>query len=383
LQNQGPIYFDHQAHAPIDPRVADRLASAFREYDANPHSAHQPGDIARRAVEEARLQVAGLIGAESAEVLFTSGATESNNLAIGGLRDWLAASHSPRVLVSAGEHPSVMAAAAAFSTKVETVPLLSSGVVDLGQLERMLGGAAGLVSIAAANHEIGTIQPIAEISRITRSAGALFHSDLAQAAGKLPIDAALLDLASISSHKMCGPVGIGALFIRRSLRRHLRPILHGGGQEANLRPGTLPAPLCVAFGEACRFARDEMGGETDRVTRLRDGLLLRLTDLGGVSVNGGPARLPGNINISFDGVDGEALVLRLRPTVALSTGSACTSASLEPSHVLAAIGVTGERAEGAVRISLGRSTTPEEVRAAGNAIAEAVTTLRSTRRRVA
>ena len=227
------------------------------------------------------------------------------------------------------------------------------------------------------------MQPIGEVSKLARAAGALVHSDLAQAAGKIPVDMAVLDLASISSHKLGGPVGVGALAVRRTLRRHLRPVQHGGGQEAGLRPGSVPAPLCVAFGEACTSTLREMRDDGARIAALRDELLERLTQVGGLAVNGGGERLPGNLNVSFEGVDGEALVLRLRPQLSISTGSACSSTSFEPSHVLAAIGVTGMRAEGAVRISLGRSTTVAEVAVAGEAIAAAVAALRATLRKVA
>lgn len=383
MTDEGPIYLDHQAHAPIDGRVVEVLARAFVELDANPHSTHVSGEDARKAVEAARGQVAALIGAEPSEVTFTSGATEANNLAFGGLRERLATIGRTRVLASEGEHPSVLAAAEAFSDSVELIPLTPSGVIDLAAFERLLRSGAGLVSVAAANHEIGTVQPIGEISRLTRAAGAILHSDLAQAAGKVHVDMAALDLASVSSHKLGGPVGIGALAIRRPLRRHMRAIQHGGGQEGGLRAGSVPAPLCVAFGEACAIASREMAVEGGRVAALRDALLARLRDAGRVVVNGGPDRLPGNLNVSFDGVDGEALVLRLRPQLSISTGSACTSTSLEPSHVLAAIGVTGRRAEGAVRISLGRSTTEAQVAVAGEAIAAAVAALRATLRRVA
>ncbi len=383
MADEGPIYLDHQAHAPIDRRVAEVLARAFVDLDANPHSTHVPGETARRAVESARSQVALLIGAEPAEIVFTSGATEANNLAFGGLRERLRAIDRTRVLVSAGEHPSVLAAAAAFFDEVDHIPLTAQGTVDLAVLERQLRGGIGLVSVAAANHEIGTVQPINEVSKLARAAGAFVHSDLAQAAGKVPVDLAVLDLASVSSHKLGGPVGVGALAVRRTLRRHLRPIQFGGGQEAGLRPGSVPVPLCVAFGEACTIAMRDMRSDSARVAALRDQLLVRLTHVGGVAVNGGGERLPGNLNLSFEGVDGEALVLRLRPQLSISTGSACSSTSLEPSHVLAAIGVTGRRAEGAVRISLGRSTTVAEVVAAGEAIAAAVAALRATLRKVA
>lgn len=383
MSDRSVIYLDHQAHAPIDRRIAELLGRAFLEFDANPHSSHLKGEGARKAVEAARCPVGDLIGAAPSEIIFTSGATEANNIVFSGLRARLEATQRTRVLVSAGEHPSVLAAAEAASTCVEQIPLRPSGIVNLAVLERMLEDGAGLVSVAAANHEIGTIQPLERISFMVRQAGALLHSDLAQAAGKIPVDFRLLDLASLSSHKLAGPVGIGALAVRRSLRRHLSAQLHGGGQEGGLRAGTVPAPLCVAFGAACEIARTEMAHEAARVKALRDMLLDRLAAIGGMSINGGADRLPGNINVSFRDVDGEALVLRLRDSLAISTGSACTSTSLEPSHVLAAIGVHGREAEGAIRISLGRTTDEAQIMAAASLIADAVGTLRSTVRRVA
>lgn len=383
MDEHRPIYLDYQAHAPIDRRVAEVMARAFVQYDANPHSAHRCGRLAHEAVELARAQVAALIGADPAEIVFTSGATESNNLALGGLRARLETFDSDSILVSAGEHPSVLAAADRLGVRVAHLPLLPTGIVDLDALDRMLSAGAGLVSAAWANHEIGTIQPMAEIGARVHKAGALLHSDLAQAAGKVAVDAALLDVASVSSHKLGGPVGVGALYVRRSLRRHMRAIMHGGDQEGGLRSGTVPAPLCVAFGEACMLASREMRAEAVRVAELRDSLLERLSAVGGLAINGGPDRLPGNLNVSFEGVDGEALVLRLRDKVAIATGSACSSSSLDPSHVLAAIGVVGRRAEGAIRISLGRQTTPHEVVLAAEMMVAAVVALRATKLRAA
>ena len=317
-------------------------------------------------------------------MVFVSGATEANNLAIRGISAHLAAKGRPRILVGAGEHPSVLAAADGVTGKrVDRVPLLPDGSLNAMALDRMLDGTTGLVSVAAANHETGSVQAITSIAGRVASAGALLHSDLAQAAGKIPVDIGVVDLASVSAHKLGGPMGIGALVVRRRLRRHLAPLMLGGGQEGGLRAGTLPPALCVAFGVACRIAREEMAAEGRRVAALRDGLQGRLATAGGMSVNGGGERLPGNLNVSFEGVDGEALVMRVRDTVALSTGSACTSTSLEPSHVLEAIGVTGRRAEAAIRIGLGRSTTAEETAAAADAILDAVTALRNTLRRVA
>ncbi len=381
---QLPIYLDHQAHEPLDPRVAATIADAFARYDANPHSTHGPGEEARSAVEEARRNVANLIGAEPAEIIFTSGATEANNIAIRGVARRLTQIDSNRLLVAAGEHPSVLAACEDLAgMRVVLLPLQSTGELDLTELDRSLASGTGLVSVAAANHEIGTVQDMASISRRTRAAGALLHTDLAQAAGKVQVGIEGIDLASMSAHKLGGPMGVGALYVRRSLRRHMQPITRGGGQEGGLRPGTVPVALCVGFGEACRLAEMEMETDASRVARLRDSLLEQLSEAGGLVVNGGGPRLPGNLNVSFDGVDGEALVMRLRNVVALSTGSACTSASLEPSHVLAAIGVIGRRAEQAVRLSLGRATTQENVAAAAAEIFAAVQALRATARRVA
>ena len=379
-----PVYLDHHAHSLLDPRVAELLADAFLRFDANPHSTHLAGEESRRAVEDARVHVADLIGVQPGEIIFTSGATEANNMALRGMASHLSAAGRSGILVSAGEHPSVLEAAAnAQGMMVGQIPLTPDGIVDLSQLRRMSEERTGLVSVAAANHEIGTVQPLCEIAAVAGAGGALLHSDLAQAAGKIPIDVSVLDLASLSSHKLGGPGGIGALMVKRRLRRHLRPITVGGGQEAGARPGTVPAPLCVAFGEACRIASAQMDADAVRMARLRDRLLARLRLAGGLDVNGGSTRLPANLNVSFDGVDGEALVLRIRDVVSVSTGSACTSASLEPSHVLKAIGVSDRRAEGAIRVGLGRATTEADIDVAADAIVSAVAILRATLRRVA
>ena len=381
---RGIIYLDHHAHAPMDPRVAHLLIDAFQRFDANPSSSHAPGEAAWNAVEAARAEVADLLAVEPAEVVFTSGATESNNMVMAGHRRLTSPSHNEPILVASGEHRSVLVPAAREAGGAAQVPLTEDGTVRMNVLESMLLKGASLVSIAAANHEIGTIQPIAAIGELCRRHDTLFHSDLAQAAGKIRLDLHTVDFASVSSHKLGGPTGVGALIIRRRHRRHFRPTFLGGGQEGGLRPGTVPVPLCVAFGEACRLARTEMDADAARIAALRDELLDQLATVGGLQVNGGGPRLPGNLNVSFDGVDGEALAIRLRDSVAISTGSACTSASLEPSHVLIAIGLSGRRAEGALRFGLGRSTTADDVAGAAEAVIEAVTTLRSaTSRRAA
>lgn len=379
-----PIYLDNHAHAQLDKRVASLLADSFERLDANPHSIHEHGTAAHQAVERARDEVASLIDCTPGELIFTSGATEANNLAIGGLSSYLRSVGRPRLLVGAGEHPSVLEAADHLSGgHSERVPLKSDGKVDLQALETMLGDNVGIVSVAAANHEIGTVQDIKAIAERVHRAGALLHSDLAQAGGWIRVRSDLLDVASLSSHKLGGPVGIGALYIRRRHRRHLAAQILGGGQEHGARSGTVSAPLCAAFGAACTFIAAERGEANERVAALRDRLLRHLHLAGGLNVNGGDDRLPGNLNISFDDVDGEALVLRLRNDVSASTGSACTSHSLEPSHVLLAIGLDDVRARGAIRLGLGKATTATEIDEAAEAIVAAVHALRSFARRAA
>lgn len=384
MSDARPIYLDHHAHALLDPRVAAVLADALTRFDANPHSLHAPGAAAHQAVEAARSEIAALIGCASGEVIYTSGATEANNLAISGMVAHCASLGRPRVLVGAGEHPSVLAAAdEACGATAERIPLRPTGQVDIDALDAMLGPDVGLVSIAAANHEIGTIQGLPLIAERVRRAGALLHSDLAQAAGWIAVRSELLDLASLSAHKLGGPTGIGALMIRRRLRRHLRPQSHGGGQEHGARAGTVPVALCVAFGTACNLVAAEREEAVARVAALRDSLRDQLEQVGGFAMNGGADRLPNNLNASFDGVDGEALILRIRDQVSASTGSACTSQSLEPSHVLTAIGLLDARAQGAIRLGLGKSTSSRDVEAAGEAIIDAVRTLRAMSRRAA
>lgn len=379
-----PVYLDNHAHAQLDKRVAKLLAESFEKLDANPHSLHGPGSVAHEAVEKARDEVSNLVGCAPGELIFTSGATEANNLAIFGLSAYSHSKGRPRILVGAGEHPSILAAADNMSNgDAERIPLRRDGKVDLDALENMLGHDVGLVSIAAANHEIGTIQDIDAIAKRVHQVGALFHSDLAQAGGWLRIRSDVLDVASLSSHKLGGPIGIGALFIRRRHRRHLEAQVVGGEQEHGTRAGTVSAPLCAAFGAACAFIAAEREETNARVASLRDHLHRQLQTAGRVSLNGGDDRLPGNLNISFDGVDGEALVLRLRNDVSASTGSACTSQSLEPSHVLLAIGVDDARARNAVRFGVGKRTTAADINHAAEAIIAAVQALRSVARRAA
>jgi cysteine desulfurase len=380
-----PIYMDYHSHSPVEPRVLQRMVDAYSSVDANPHSTHGHGGVAHSAVETARGQVAELLGCRSSEILFTSGATESNNLALSGLVEHLRATNKKRIVVSTIEHASILEKAADLERQgwiVDMVPVHSSGQLDLSALESILRDDTGLVSVAWANHEIGVVQPMEEISRIVRSKGVLLHSDLSQIAGKLPLSAALLDLASVSAHKLGGPTGIGALYVSRRLRPKLLPTLRGGGQEGGARSGTVSPPLCVGFGAACAITFAEMAQESVRVAQLRNRLRSRLFALPGVAENGdSQAKLPGNLNLRFEDVDGEALVLRVQQEVSLSTGSACSARTLEPSHVLLAIGLSRQQAETAVRIGLGHGTTAEEVERAANAIERAVGALRSTRRR--
>ena len=375
-----PLYMDYNAHAPMDPVVLRRMATAYEEFDANPHATSMEGEAALGALTEARGEVAKLINARPNDIVFTSGATEANNLALLGIAYHLEAKGRRTIVVSAAEHPSVLRAADHLGARgydVRRAPLRHDGQLDLEHLDVLLDRTVGLVSVAAVNHEIGAVQPIADIASRVRAVGALLHSDLAQAAGKVDLDANWFDLGSLSAHKLSGPTGIGALYVSRPLRRVMRALQLGGGQEGDLRSGTLSAPLCVGFGVACTVARQAMPEERARVAELRDRMLAGLLRIGGVEVNGGlQRRVPGNLNVTIRGVDAEALVLRVRPRLSIATGSACTAHSLEPSHVLLALGLSREEAESAVRISLGRFTTEAEVDFAVEILADAVDALR-------
>ena len=373
-----PVYLDYQATTPVDSRVLDAMLPYFREKFGNPHStSHALGREAAEAVEHGRSQVAALIGADPREIVFTSGATESNHLAIKGAARFLR-EHCNRVVTLATEHKCVLESARRLEREgfeVAVLPVKPDGLVDLDALAEAIDERTALVSVMAANNEIGVIQPLAEIGALAHAKGALFHTDAAQAVGKLPIDVETMhiDLLSISGHKMYGPKGIGALYIRRRPRVRLEPLFDGGGQERGHRSGTLPAPLCVALGEACAVAAGEMAGEGARLKSLRNSLLQRLREgVPDLRVNGDlDRRLPGNLNVAFPGVDALALLDTL-PELALSTGSACTSAEVEPSYVLKALGLDDALAIGAVRIGLGRFTTEAEIEFAAEALTAAV-----------
>jgi len=377
--NAAPIYLDYQATTPVDRRVLDEMLPWFTEKFGNPHSAtHAYGREAAEAVEAARAEVAALIGAEPREIVFTSGATESNNLAIKGAARFHSQFGRDRIVTLATEHKCVLESAAAMAREgcsVSVLPVQANGIVDLAALGAAIDERTALVSVMAANNEIGVLQPLAEIGALCRVRGVLFHTDAAQAVGKVPVDvdAMAIDLLSISAHKIYGPKGIGALYVRRRPRARIEPLLDGGGQERALRSGTLPAPLCVGFGAAARIAREEMGAEAERLLGLRRrmlaGLQARLPEL---RLNGDPERrLPGSLNLSFPGVPALAL-MEACPGLALSTGSACTAAEVEPSYVLRALGLPDALAGASLRLGLGRYTTESEVNFAVETLAAAV-----------
>lgn len=375
-------YLDYQATTPCDPRVVEAMLPFFTESFGNPHSVeHAYGWDAAEAVEKARGQLASLLKAEPREVIFTSGATESNNLAIKGAARFLKA-RRPHLVIAETEHKCVLESAKRLEReghRVTWLPVRPNGLVELAALEAALGEETALVSIMAVNNEIGVIQPLAEIGALCREKGVLFHTDAAQAVGKIPLDVAAMniDLLSVSGHKMYAPKGVGALYVRRRPRVRLEPMMDGGGQERATRSGTLSPALCVGLGTAAAIAAEEMEDEGKRLLALRSRLLAdlkqRLPDL---EVHGDlDARIPGNLSLRVPGVRGEDL-LKALPRLALSTGSACSSASVEPSYVIRALGVPDEEAAGAFRIGLGRFTTGGELERAAAMIAEAAGKLR-------
>ncbi len=363
-----PIYLDHHATTPVDPRVLEAMAPYQREAFGNPASStHRYGWVAEAAVEDARERLAAAIGArEPREIVFTSGTTESDNLALKGVLR-AGRGRGDHLVTSAIEHPAVLDTARALAAegfRVTELPVDGQGLVDPDAVGRALTGRTLLVSVMAANSEVGVIEPLEEIGRVCRERGVLFHSDAAQAVGKLPVhvEHARLDLLSFCAHKLYGPKGVGALYVRRRRPRlRLEPLLHGGGHEQGLRPGTLAVPLVVGFARAVELCVEANPAEARRIGGLRDRLWQRIEKLGDVRRNGHPEqRLPGNLNVSFGGVDADALIVELAE-VALSSGSACSSASPEPSHVLLALGLPEALARGAVRFGIGRGNTAEEI----------------------
>jgi cysteine desulfurase len=370
-----PIYLDNQATTPCDPEVVRAMLPFFTEHYANPHSVeHAMGRAAETAVESARADIASLLGAEPREVIFTSGATEANNLAIKGAARFArdAGDPSRRVITFATEHPCVLASVAdlgAEGFEPQVLPVLADGTPDLAALEAALAEPTLLVSVMAANNETGVLADLAAIARLVKGAGALLHTDAAQAAGKVKLDVATLpvDLVSVSAHKLYGPKGVGALYVRRRPRVRLAPLFSGGGQERGLRSGTLPAPLLVGFGRAASLAMAAMEAETTTTAALRDRMLARLTAaIPGLALNGSrSARLAGNLNLTFPGATAADL-MQACPDLCVSTGSACSSAEIEPSHVLTAMGLDAASVGRSLRIGIGRFTSPADIETAAD-----------------
>ena len=382
-----PIYLDYQATTPVDERVLDAMLPWFRENFGNPHSSdHKHGWVAEEAMETARRRVASIIGATPKEIVFTSGATEANNLAIKGAAH--AADPDRRHIVTcATEHKCVLASCARMEREGFDVAILgvgSDGLIDPDELAGALTDRTLLVSVMSVNNEIGVVQPLAEIGAICRERGVYFHTDAAQAVGKIPIDvnAMKIDLLSLTAHKVYGPKGIGALYVRRRRPRvRLTAEMDGGGQERGLRSGTAPTPLAVGLGMACVIAQEEMKEEAERLTALRDRFLERLrAGVPDTHVHGDLIRrIPGNLNLSFPDLDARDLMMRL-DRLSVSTGSACASAIVEPSHVLQALGVDARLLHNALRIGFGRFTSENEVDRAADDIVAAVNGLRATGR---
>lgn len=376
------LYLDYQSTTPCDLRVVDKMLPYFTSHFGNPHSRnHEFGWTAEQAVETARAQIAHIIGADPREIIYTSGATEANNMALKGVARFYG-DKKKHVITATTEHKCVLDTCRHLEQdgfKVTYLPVQANGLIDLQQLEAAMTNDTLIVSIMAVNNEIGVIQPLAEIGKLCRERGIFFHTDAAQAVGKIFIDveAMNIDLLSLTAHKFYGPKGIGALYVRRKPRVRLAPLFNGGGQERGLRSGTVSPALAAGFGEACVIAEREMAAESERLHHLRDHFYNKIkANLDEVYVNGDlEQRIPGNINISFAYVEGEGLMMRLKD-LAVSSGSACTSSSLEPSYVLRALGVEEELAHTSLRIGFGRMTTYEDVDYAADRIIEAVNQLR-------
>jgi cysteine desulfurase len=381
-----PIYLDHHATTPCDPRVVDVMAPYWSDEFGNASSAtHAYGWRAEAAVEDARERLARAIGArDPREIVFTSGTTESDNLAIAGIVR-AAMPARDHVVTSAIEHPAVLDACRALANegvRVTELPVDSDGLVDPDDVADAITPRTALVSVMAANSEIGVLEPLEAIGAICRERGVPFHSDAAQAVGKVPVDVERqhVDLLSMCAHKCYGPKGVGALYLRdRRPRIALAPLLHGGGHERGLRSGTLPVPLCVGFARAVELCLAERESEAVRLAALRDRLFERLEAIGARRNGHASLRLPGNLNVAIPGAQADALLVALRD-VALSTGSACASARGEPSHVLRAIGLDPALARSSVRFGLGRGTTAEEIETVAGRVIEEVGLLRQARR---
>ncbi|MFN0165678.1 MAG: IscS subfamily cysteine desulfurase [Bryobacteraceae bacterium] len=378
-----PVYFDNHATTPMDPRVLQAMLPYFTERFGNAASRnHAFGWESEEAVEKARGQIASLIGANSKEIIFTSGATESNNLALKGVAE-MYAERGNHLITAATEHKAVLDTCKKLEKngfRVTYLALRPDGLVDLDQLRRAITDKTILVSIMYANNEIGVVQPVAEIGKLCKERGVLFHTDGVQAAGKIPVNVINdnIDLMSLTAHKIYGPKGVGALYVRRrNPRVQITAQIDGGGHERGMRSGTLNTPGIVGFGEACAIGQKEMAQESARLRRMRDRLRFILeSNLDETFINGTmESRLPHNLNMSFAYVEGESLLMGIND-IAVSSGSACTSATLEPSYVLKALGVGDDLAHTSIRFGIGRFNTDEEVEYVGNRVVEAVRKLR-------
>lgn len=377
----GIAYLDHNATTPVDGRVVEAMVETLRTNFGNAASRHEIGARAGEAVQQARRSVAALIGAQADDVFFTSGATESNNLVISGA----SALRGKRMtmVTSEIEHPSILEPADALSGDgviVRRARPGGDGVIEAGQIASLVDDETFLVSVMLANNEIGTVNPIASYAPDVHGHGTMLHSDATQAVGHVAVDVERLgvDILSFSAHKLYGPKGVGAIYARRKARQRLAPRMLGGGHEHGIRSGTLNVPAIVGFGVAADIARREMAAAERRIAGLRDLLLQTLSEAGGeVLVNGSlEHRLPGNLSVSFPGVDAEALVLRLKHVAAFSTGAACSSTKVEPSHVLMALSRDDDRAYSSVRFGVGRGNTEEEIRRVATAVGKEVGLLR-------
>lgn len=379
-----PIYLDYQATTPMDERVLDAMMPFFTTKYGNPHSrSHSFGWEAEKATEDARLEIAKLISANSKEIIFTSGATEANNLALQGAYNFYKDKKKNHIITTNVEHKCILDTCMHLEQQGANITYLKvdeNGLINLKDLEDAITENTLMVSIMAVNNEIGTIQPIKEIGQICRKHNIFFHTDAAQAFGKIPIDVneCNIDMMSISGHKIYGPKGIGALFVRRKPRVKLKSMIKGGGQERGLRSGTLPTPLIVGLGKAAEIASKEMNTEYKHIKKLGDKFLNAIVKkIPDVYLNGDlEKRWPGNINLSFAYIEGESLILAIRE-LAVSSGSACTSASLEPSYVLRALGVSEELAHTSIRFGIGRFTTEEEVDFVIDKVSKAIDKLRN------
>merc|ERR1712062_418982 len=362
-----PLYLDAQSTTPMDPRVLDAMLPYMTSYYGNPHSrTHQYGWESETAMEKAREQIADLLGADAKEIIFTSGATESNNISVKGVARFYK-SKKNHVITTQTEHKCVLDSCRQLENEgfeVTYLPVQTNGRVDIEEFKAAIKPTTALASVMFVNNEIGVVQPIKEIGEICRANKVFLHTDAAQAVGKIPIDVndMKIDLMSISGHKVYGPKGVGALYVRRRPRVRVEPIQSGGGQERGLRSGTVPTPLAVGLGEACRIAKEEMEYDHAYISKLSERFKNKImSELEDVIFNGDPeTNYPGCVNLSFAYVEGESLLMAMKD-VALSSGSACTSASLEPSYVLRAIGADEELAHSSIRFGIGRFTTQEEV----------------------